>query len=162
MKVLVSGSFDPPTLGHIALINEAIRVYGEVVVCVMVNEQKTALFTLNERKTMLELCLGGAAKVDVYSGMAYEYCLTNGIEAIVRGFRNADDYAYETEMAMFNKKMCGIDTLLLQLDGLEYVTATKAREAIKDGADISYCVPRAVIDYIAMLNDAKNRNQGMK
>lgn len=155
MKVLVNGSFDPPTLGHIALINEAIKSYGEVVVCVMVNEQKTALFTLDERKTMLELCLGGTASVDAYSGMAYEYCLDNGIDAIVRGFRNADDYAYETEMAKFNKKMCGVDTLLLQLDGLEYVTATKAREAIKNGTDLSHCVPREIINYITSLKNDK-------
>lgn len=159
MKVLVNGSFDPPTLGHIALINEAIKLYGEVVVCVMVNEQKTALFTLDERKRMLELCLGGTASVDAYSGMACEYCLANGIDAIVRGFRNADDYAYETEMAKFNKKMCGVDTLLLQLDGLEYVTATKAREGIKDGADISNCVPHTIIDYIASLKEISSKNQ---
>lgn len=161
MKVLVSGSFDPPTLGHIALIKEAVKSYSEVVVCVMVNEEKTALFTLDERKTMLELCLNGTATVDAYSGMCYEYCLTNGIDAIVRGFRNADDYAYETEMAKFNKTMCGVDTLLLQLDGLEYVTATKAREAIKKGTDLSYCVPRAIIDYIDGLKSDKLNNQAM-
>lgn len=158
MKVLVNGSFDPPTLGHIALINAAIKSYGEVVVCVMVNEQKTALFTLDERKTMLELCLGGTASVDAYRGMAYEYCLANGIDAIVRGFRNADDYAYETEMAKFNKNMCGVDTLLLQLDGFEYVTATKAREGIKNGTDLSYCVPHAIIDHIASLKEISSKN----
>lgn len=155
MKVLVSGSFDPPTLGHIALINEAQKKYDEVVVCVMVNEEKTALFSLDERKAMLKLCLDDAIYVDVYSGMCYEYCMTNGIDAIVRGFRNADDYAYETEMAKFNKKMGGVDTVLLQLDGLEYVTATKAREIIKNGGDTSECLPRSVIDYIKELNTGK-------
>lgn len=148
MKVLVSGSFDPPTLGHIALINEAQKKYDEVVVCVMVNEEKTALFTLDERKAMLKLCLDDAIYVDAYSGMCYEYCMTNGIDAIVRGFRNADDYAYETEMAKFNKKMGGVDTVLLQLDGLEYVTATKAREIIKNGGDASECLPHAIIKFI--------------
>lgn len=148
MKALVSGSFDPPTLGHIALIREAQKAYDEVVVCVMVNEEKTALFTLEERKAMLKLCLDDTIHVDAYSGMCYEYCMTNGIDAIVRGFRNADDYAYETEMAKFNKKMGGVDTVLLQLDGLEYVTATKAREMIKNGGDTSKCLPHAIIKFI--------------
>lgn len=148
MKALVNGSFDPPTLGHIALIREAQKAYDEVVVCVMVNEEKTALFTLEERKAMLKLCLDDAIYVDAYSGMCYKYCMTNGIDAIVRGFRNADDYAYETEMAKFNKKMGGVDTVLLQLDGLEYVTATKAREMIKNGEDTSECLPHAIIKFI--------------
>lgn len=155
MKALVSGSFDPPTLGHIALIKEAQNVCDELIVCVMVNEEKTALFTLDERKTMLKLCLDEAVYVDAYSGMCYEYCITNGIDRIVRGFRNSDDYDYETEMAKFNKKMGGIDTILLQIDGLEYVTATRAREVIKSGGDTSDCLPRAVINFINDLNTKK-------
>lgn len=158
MKALVSGSFDPPTLGHIALINEAQKVCDELIVCVMVNEEKTALFTLDERKTMLKLCLSETVHVDTYSGLCYEYCITNGIDRIVRGFRNSDDYAYETEMAKFNKKMSGVDTILLHINGLEYVTATKAREVIKSGGDTSDCLPRAVIDFINDLNTKKQLN----
>lgn len=156
MKALVSGSFDPPTLGHIALIKAAQKLYDEVVVCVMLNEEKTALFTLDERKAMLKLCLGETVHVDTYSGMCYEYCIAKGIGMIVRGFRNATDYAYETEMAKFNKKNGGVDTILLQLDGLEYVTATKAREVIKSGGDTSDCLPHAVIDFIKDLNLKNN------
>lgn len=132
-KCLISGSFDPITYGHIDIIQKALKMFNKVVVCVFNNEEKSYLFDLDKRVELCKLALAKYENVEVMgdSGMVFEFCKKNNIDAIVRGFRNSKDYAYETEMAEFNYKNCGVMTYLLPADKkFDFISSTTARELI--------------------------------
>ena len=96
MKVIVTGSFDPITLGHLEIIKYASEKYDEVYVVALNNEKKSYMFTLNERKELIRLSVEELPNVvvDAYSGMTADYMHEHGINLIVRGVRNSTDEEY--------------------------------------------------------------------
>lgn len=152
MKVLIMGSFDPITLGHQYIIEQTLGRYRDLTVCVMINEEKEPLFTPKQRTEMLRLIAEGKFEADYYNGWCYQYCIDNGIELIVRGFRNADDYAYETEMAVFNKKHCGVDTELIYTGShVDAISSSEVKQRIINGLPINEYVDGKVCVYIKSL-----------
>lgn len=152
MKVLIMGSFDPITIGHQFIIEQTLSRYQDLTVCVMVNEEKNPLFTPKQRVDMIHLIADGKFKVDYYDGWCYQYCIDNGIELIVRGFRNADDYAYETEMAVFNKRHCGVDTKLIYAGShVDAISSSEVKQRIINGLPVDEYVDGIVSDYIYKL-----------
>lgn len=157
MKALIMGSFDPITLGHQYLINQALARVEDLTVCVMVNENKRAAFSLEQRLAMLNLISCNNFKIDCYSGWCYEYCLNNDIELIIRGFRNSADYAYETEMAVFNKSKCGVNTELIYTDGtIATISSSDVKKRIESGQATDDYLDARIVAYIKKLS-SENR-----
>ena len=102
---IVPGSFDPITAGHAEIARRAALLYDRVIVAVMVNETKNYLFTLEQRKKIAAAAFADEPKIEVISsdGMLWRLAKETGACAIVKGYRNASDYEYELEMAMFNE-----------------------------------------------------------
>lgn len=102
---IVPGSFDPMTLGHLALIREAASRYDRVVVAVMVNSEKKYLFDMPTRVEMATLTLGELSNVEVIGdeGMLIDLYDRIGADAVVKSYRNNKDLAYEKEMADWNR-----------------------------------------------------------
>ncbi len=151
-KALVPGSFDPITLGHLAIIESAARLFDSVTVCVMVNEEKKYLFSLTERAEMIRQAVAGLpnVQVDIWSGMLFEYAESHGISAIVKGIRNEKDTAFEILQADFNRdKYPAAQTVLIPApEGMGEVSSTLVRELAAKGEDISAYVPQNVADRI--------------
>ena len=110
------GSFDPITMGHVDIINRIAPFYDEVIVLVAQSSQKQSMFTLAERKALIEKSLAHLknVKVDIFDGLTVDYMKRVNAQIIVRGLRAVVDFEYEMTMAQINKKIApDIETMLV-------------------------------------------------
>ena len=138
-KALVTGSFDPITRGHFAMIKAAADAFDEVTVCMFLNPDKSYMFTTEQRLAFIregvaELGLSNVS-VDFSSGYVADYAKARGIGFVARGVRNADDMAYELEMARYNhKRNPDLETWLwASTYEDEEISSTAVRELLKQG-----------------------------
>ena len=150
-SVILPGSYDPVTLGHLDIIKRAAEEYEEVYAVIFVNPDKTYTFSLSERMNMLMLATDEIDNVLVsYSnGLVIDYMRDHEIELIIKGYRNDTDLAYENRQAEWNLKHGGYETVLLKSnESLTDVSSTLARANIKKGENLDGILPKSVIDYI--------------
>ena len=131
---LVTGTFDPVTKGHMAVIEEALRLFDEVVVAVLVNPEKQCMFTPEERLALLNAALSDNTRVKtLYSeDYAVDVARRVGADKLVRGVRGEGDEAYENAMAEYNRAH-GFDTVFVTPERYADVSSTRARELISKG-----------------------------
>lgn len=136
-KILCPGSFDPPTDGHINIIERALKIFGQVTVAVAYNRSKKAFFEPEERVEMLRELLKGKKNVviDSFEGLLVNYCKKNGFSTIVRGIRTVSDYEYELQMSLANRMLNpAIDTIFMMTEGhLSHISSTIIKEVIALG-----------------------------
>ncbi len=150
-SVILPGSYDPVTLGHLEIIKRAARTFDEVYVVAFINPKKTYRFSVEERVRMLMIATEGLDNVLVsYSlGRVVDYMREHEIEKIVKGYRNEEDLIWEREQAEYNKHHGGYETeLWLCSDDMKSVSSTAVRELLDKGADTSELLPPAVEEYI--------------
>ena len=104
MKILIPGSFDPPTNGHIDVIKRSSSVFDEVIVGVVVNPQKKSMFDVNQRENMLIEILKDYKNVEIksFEGLLVDFAKQMNVSAIVKGLRAMTDFDYEFQMAQMN------------------------------------------------------------
>ena len=154
-RVILPGSYDPITLGHLEVVKRASLEYDEVYVVAFINPDKKYLFPTEDRVKMLSLATEGLSnvRVDFCGGYVVDYMREKGIDLIVKGYRNSVDYEYELRQAEYNKAHGGFDTVLwLCDDEFKAISSTKAREIIASGENMSEILPKKVISYIKSLN----------
>ena len=132
---MLTGSFDPITKGHDALIDEGLNLYDEVIVACLVNEGKEYFFTPEERLEIVDATIKDKKGVRALfsKDMAVDVAKREGAEVFLRGVRGNEDRAYEEEIRQYNLTHGGIDTVILELDTLHTVSSTRAREEIVRG-----------------------------
>ena len=154
-SVILPGSYDPVTLGHLAVIERASREYDEVYVVAFVNPEKNYIFSPDERVAMLMLATDHLPNVLVsYSTrLVIDYMREHEIDKIVKGYRDDRDYQYELVQAEWNKTHGGYDTVLWKCDP-EYdsISSTVAREKLKNGDSLAEILPGSVIEYLKNLD----------
>ncbi len=149
-RAVYPGSFDPVTLGHLDIIERASEMFDELIVCVMYNQGKTPLFSVEERVKILREATKSLpnVKIDSYSGLLINYAAENDLHISVRGLRAITDFEYELQIAQTNRKLSDgqLDTLFLTTS-LEYayLSSSSVKEIASFGGDISQCVP----DFVA-------------
>ena len=151
MSVILPGSYDPVTFGHLELIKRAAKEYDEVYAVIFTNPEKTYTFSLEDRVKMLILATDEIENVLVsYSdGLVVDYMREHGIEKIIKGYRNDVDLEYEKKQAEWNLEFGGFETELWQAkDGMCGVSSTLARGILKNGGDLSEILPEKVISFI--------------
>lgn len=148
IKAVYPGSFDPPTLGHIDVINRALRIFDFVTVVVAQSARKTALFSAEERKNLLIKSLGDTkrVKIVVHQGLTVNYAKKIGAQVIIRGLRAVGDFEYEFQMATMNRKiMPEIETLTIMTgEKYYYLSSNTVKEVAMHGGQISDLVPEVV------------------
>ena len=155
MKVILPGSYDPITNGHLEVIKQASEKFDEVYVVAFVNPKKKYRFSINERVSMLMLATEDLDNVLVsYSdGLVIDYMREHEIDKIVKGYRTDADLPWEREQAEWNLKHGGVETELWKCkEELEGISSTAVRDALNKGTDISELVPQKVMNYINSLN----------
>lgn len=142
------GSFDPPTNGHLDLIERGSHIFDELVVAILRNAEKTPLFSVGERRKMLEDLTAGFknVRVDVFDGLTVEYAARVKAGAVLRGIRALSDYEYELQMAMMNRKLRpDLETVfMMPAEQYSYLSSRLVREVARLGGDISGLVPEIV------------------
>ncbi|MFL2696506.1 MAG: pantetheine-phosphate adenylyltransferase [Candidatus Actinomarina sp.] len=149
MKVLIPGSFDPPTNGHIEVIRRASKVFDEVFVGVVVNPQKNPMFEVGEREKMLAEIFDGITniKVESFEGLLVDFAKEMKINAIVKGLRAMTDFDYEFQMAQMNFNLADFETIFIPASPeYGYVSSSMVKEIYSYGGDVSALVPSVVIE----------------
>ena len=135
-KAIVTGSFDPVTVGHLSLIRRASEMFDEVYVVIFINPEKTYMFSAEKRKELLKKACERLENVtvDYDDGYVVDYCARHGIKYIVRGLRRPDHAEYELNMAKTNRSLNpDVETILLPVEnGLEDVCSTFVRNNLED------------------------------
>lgn len=153
---LYPGSFDPIHLGHIDVIEQALELFGTVVVVTMHNPAKpSGAFTLDERQAMIAESLAGCPGVSVESfpGLAIDAAVRFGAEVIVKGLRSATDFDVEQQMALTNHRVGGVRTVFVPASPeLSYISSRYIREIAQYGHDLSQLVPVPVASRLSQLS----------
>lgn len=151
MSVILPGSYDPVTLGHLDIIRRAAEKYGEVYAVVFINPEKEYAFSIEDRVAMLMLATEDieGCLVSYSTGRVVDYMREHGIEKIVKGYRNEADLAYERPQAAYNKLHGGYETEYVEsLPEYAHLSSTLARERIASGESLEGVLPEAVVRYI--------------
>jgi len=150
IRAMLPGTFDPPTNGHLNLIERSARLFGHLDIVVADNTSKKCLFTGEERMTMLREILEPFPNVRVVSwnGLVVDYARKEGINVMIRGVRALVDFGYEFELAMTNKQLYpNLEVLFMPTDPNYFVLRSSAiKEMAAFGADISTMVPKSVAE----------------
>lgn len=142
------GTFDPPTNGHLDLIQRGAKIFDELVVAVLRNSEKTPLFTVDERLEMLRECTSQwpNVRVESFGGLLVDYARNSGAQAVLRGIRAVSDYEYELQMAWMNRKLDpSLETVFMMPAGAySYLSSRLVREIASLGGALGGLIPPSV------------------
>ena len=142
------GSFDPITNGHLDLIERGSALFDKLIVAILRNEEKRALFTVDERIEMLNEVITRFSNVEVasFDGLLVDYAAHCGASVILRGIRAVSDYEYELQMALMNRRLQPeIETVFLMAgEAHSFISSRLVKEVIGLGGNISGLVPPSV------------------
>ena len=147
-KAIYPGTFDPPTNGHIDIVERAAKAVDFLTVAVVELSSKSTLFSVDERVAMFAESVAHLPNVSVqlYSGLTVDLARDLGASVIVRGLRITSDFEYESEMALMNRRMAeDVETICL-FSSLEFqiLSSSRVKEVAALGADVSDLVPQNV------------------
>ena len=147
-RALYPGSFDPVTEGHLDVIRRATALFDEVVVAVAINDEKTPLFSADERIDLIRAACPELSNLRVLSfdGLVVELAKREKVAALVRGLRAVSDFEFEFQMALMNRRLCpGLETVFLtSQEESTYLRSRLVKEVARLGGDISSFVPPVV------------------
>lgn len=150
---IYAGSFDPPTYGHLDLVERASKLFPRVIVAVGINRARSPLFTIEERLELMREITKSYANVTVesFEGLLVDYGKRVGARVIVRGLRAGTDFEYELQIAHANADLKPeIDTVFLPTrTNYGFISASLVREIASHGGDVSRYAPKVVCDALA-------------
>jgi len=148
-KALYPGTFDPPTNGHVDIIQRGSRLFDHLIVAILVNPVKNPLFAIEERMEMLREATSSIHNVSfaTFDGLMVEFARQQGVVAVLRGIRAISDYEYEFQMALMNRRLAPeIETVFLQPAGrYSFVSSRMLKEVFSLGGDVTGLVPPNVL-----------------
>lgn len=147
IRALVPGSFDPPTNGHLDVIERCVGIFDEVIVAVIDNPSKTPMFIAEERVEMLRVCTAPwiNVTVDSFSGLLVDFAEQSASNVIVKGLRAMTDFDYELQMSQMNRHLSGIVTLFIATKPeYGYLSSSLVKEVALLGRSVDALVPAPV------------------
>jgi pantetheine-phosphate adenylyltransferase len=142
------GTFDPLTNGHLSILNRALKIFDKLIIAILINPKKTPLFSLEERKAMIEEILKDRPNVEIdsFEGLLVDYAVKKGSSVIVRGLRALSDFEFEFQLALMNRKLNrDVQSMFLMTDyKWFYISSTIIKEAASLGGKIDGLVPPIV------------------
>ena len=148
MRAVYPGSFDPLTNGHLDLIERSLRIFDQLVIAVVTNPAKTALFTDTERMEMIRESTRhlGELEMVAFDGLLVDLVARVGATAVIRGLRAVSDFEYEFQMALMNRKLREeIETVfLMPHEAYSYISSRLIKEVAGYGGSVKGLVPAGV------------------
>lgn len=147
ISCMVPGSFDPPTKGHLDIIERCAGIFDHVVVAIVANPSKEPMFSAEERKDLLEECVGqwGNVEVESFSGLLVDFASLKGADIIVKGLRAMTDFDYEFQMSQMNRHLSNIVTMFVATKPeYGYLSSSLVKQVAGLGGAIDSLVPDLV------------------
>jgi pantetheine-phosphate adenylyltransferase len=159
-RAIYPGSFDPPHNGHLDVLRRAAHLFDEVIVAIAFNEQKSSLFSGQERHLLLSECVGDLPNVKVaqFDGLLVEFAVQHRADAVIRGLRAVSDFEFEFQMALMNRKLePTLETVFLTpVEQFTYLSSRLVKEIAMLGGKVDEFVPSCVASALrAKFRDAK-------
>lgn len=143
-RALLAGTFDPPTLGHLDLIDRTSKVCDELIIGVAMNPAKKSSFSLQERQALLQK-LKPELKIVSFTGLTVEFAKQHQITFLTRGLRSGADLDREFQLAAMNKQLSGIETVLLPGNPLyAHISSSLIRELAFNQKRLHSLVPSLI------------------
>lgn len=136
---LLPGTFDPPSLGHLDLIQRAAKICDHLIIAIAIKPNKKPLFTIEERKEMLQR-IAPKVEITAFDGLIVDLAKKRKATVLIRGLRSFSDFDYEFQMALANRTLGGIETLFLAAEHTE-ISSTLIREIAHFGGPLHHFVP---------------------
>ncbi|HRF58151.1 MAG TPA: pantetheine-phosphate adenylyltransferase [Campylobacterales bacterium] len=151
-KAIYPGTFDPLTLGHLDIVERALKIFDEIIVAVALSSDKKPLFDLEERVAMAKECFGAydGITVESYDTLLVDFAVKKDTPNIIRGLRAISDFEYELQLGYANQSLNpNIESVYL-MPSLEYafISSSVVRSILKHGGDASHLLPKAVKKFI--------------
>lgn len=146
------GSFDPITIGHEDIIRRMAPLFDEVIVAIGFNQQKKYLFSLEERKDMINAVFSDDDKIscDHYEGLTVNYCREKGADYLIRGLRSSTDFEYEKQIALLNLSIAPVETVLIvSRPEFSHISSSIVREIMVNNGNASHFLPEAIREKIS-------------
>jgi pantetheine-phosphate adenylyltransferase len=148
VRAIYPGSFDPLTNGHLDLIERGSKIFDELIVSILRNSEKDPLFTLEERRQMLEEMVKRYenVRVEAFEGLLVDYAMRKQAKAVLRGIRAISDYEYELQMALMNRKLQPqLETVfMMPAEAYSYLSSRLVKEIFRLGGSVRGLVPELV------------------
>ena len=152
IKAVYPGTFDPITRGHLDVITRSQKLFSEITILIAYHNEKSPLFTVDERKDMIIESTKDMenVQVDSYDGLLVDYAAQHDIKVIIRGLRAISDFEYEFQMALMNRKISpSVETVFfVPHESYTYLSSGLIKQIISVGGDISPFVPPIVDKYL--------------
>ena len=152
VKAVFAGSFDPPTFGHLNIIERAQKLFSEIHVVIAINKTKNYCFSDEERLNVIQSLVSrwNNVSVHLWDSLIVDYAKKIGADVLIRGVRNDNDFLYEFDLAMMNKSLNPqIETIFLVPDPKFFVLRSSSiKELASFGGDVSSMVPPIVEDIL--------------
>lgn len=156
-KALYPGSFDPITNGHVDIIQRALTIFDHVTIGISINQDKSPLFSLAERKAMIEASFPKESRlsVTIFEGLLVNFAQKNQLPVVVRGLRAASDFEYEFQLAAMNRSMArDVETVFLMTGSDTYFLSSRlVKEIALLGGDVRAMVPHHVAEALYQKRD---------
>ena len=146
-KAIFPGTFDPFTIGHYSVVRRALTFMDEIIIGIGINESKRTWFPTEKRVEMIQKLYADEPriKVEAYDGLTVDFAQSRGAQFIIRGIRTVRDFEYEETIADINRKLAGVETILLFTEPeLTSVSSTIVRELLQFGKDVSDFLPEGM------------------
>jgi len=152
-RAIYPGSFDPVTNGHFDVVERARKLFDEVIVAVAHNDEKQALFSLDQRLDLLRQTIGKIDNIRVaqFEGLLVDFARAEKAHAVIRGLRAVSDFEFEFQMALMNRKLeSDLETIfLMPKEEYTYLSSRLVKEIARLGGDVSKFVPQIVAKALA-------------
>jgi pantetheine-phosphate adenylyltransferase len=152
-RAIYPGTFDPITFGHLDILFRAIKMFDEIIITIAINPSKKPLFSLEERKQLIQTVLADQealqnVTVEAFEGLLVKYAVEKKACAIIRGLRAVSDFEYELQMALMNRRLeDSISTVfMMPHEKYTYLNSSIVKEVARLGGDISNFVPPSVAE----------------
>ena len=146
-KAVFPGSFDPITIGHLDIVERAIKVFDEIIIAVGNNTNKKYMFPKEKRVEFVEQTFKSYDNIKImsYSGLTVDFCRKNNIEFMIRGLRNPTDFEFEKSIALTNREMTDIETIfLLTSPENSFISSSIVRDLIRNNGDYKLFIPEGI------------------
>ncbi|MBW9200331.1 pantetheine-phosphate adenylyltransferase [Bacteroidales bacterium SW299] len=146
-RAIFPGTFDPFTIGHYSVVRRALTFMDEIIIGIGINESKRTWFPTEKRVEMIQKLYADELriKVEAYDGLTVDFAQSRGAQFIIRGIRTVRDFEYEETIADINRKLAGVETILLFTEPeLTSVSSTIVRELLQFGKDVSDFLPEGM------------------